>query len=106
MEATAATQPAAPLVRVDAFEVVWVSVALASLGFTIQYALGGTGGAPVSTVAAAMVGVHVLIGIGEGVITGLAVSAVLATRPDLVHGAADLAPDRPLHIGPLPGPAA
>lgn len=83
-----------------------VSVALASLGFTIQYALGGTGGAPVSTVAAAMVVVHVLIGIGEGVITGLAVSAVLATRPDLVHGAADLAPDRSLHLGPLPGPAA
>lgn len=83
-----------------------VSVALASLGFTVQYALGGTGGAPVSAVAGAMVGVHVLIGIGEGVITGLAVSAVLATRPDLVHGAADLAPDRPLQIGPLPGPAA
>ena len=44
------------------------------------------------TVAGAMVGVHALIGIGEGVITGLVVSAVLATRPDLVHGAAHLVP--------------
>ncbi len=77
-----------------------VSVVLASLGFTLEYAIGGTGGAPVSTVAGAMVGVHVLIGIGEGVITALAVSAVLATRPDLVHGAADLAPDLVLHLGP------
>ena len=37
-----------------------------------------------------MVGVHVLIGIGEGVITGLTVSAVLAARPDLVWGARHL----------------
>ena len=38
-----------------------------------------------------MVGVHVLIGIGEGVITALTVGAVLAVRPDLVYGARDLA---------------
>ena len=52
-----------------------------------------TGGGPSATVAGAMVGVHVLIGIGEGVITGLAVGAVLAARPDLVWGARDLAPE-------------
>jgi cobalt/nickel transport system permease protein len=34
-----------------------------------------------------MVGVHVLIGIGEGAITAMTLAAVLATRPDLVHGA-------------------
>jgi cobalt/nickel transport system permease protein len=34
-----------------------------------------------------MIGVHTLIGIGEGVITGLTVGAVLAVRPDLVRGA-------------------
>ncbi|MGE3620640.1 MAG: hypothetical protein AB7L84_09270 [Acidimicrobiia bacterium] len=34
-----------------------------------------------------MVGVHVLIGIGEGLITALTIGAVLATRPDLVEGA-------------------
>lgn len=79
-----------------------LSVALASMGFTLQYAIGGSGSAPVSTVAGAMIGVHLLIGIGEGVITALAVSAVLATRPDLVHGAADLAPTRPLLVDPGP----
>ena len=42
---------------------------------------------PFSTVFGAMVSVHVLIGIGEGVITALAVRSVLAVRPDLVEGA-------------------
>ena len=37
-----------------------------------------------------MVGVHALIGIGEGIISALAVGAVLASRPDLVYGAQDL----------------
>jgi cobalt/nickel transport system permease protein len=70
------------------------SVVLSSIAFTAEYAIGGTGTASVTTVAAAMVGVHVLIGIGEGVITGLVVSAVLASRPDLVWGARSLALDR------------
>jgi cobalt/nickel transport system permease protein len=33
-----------------------------------------------------MLGVHMLIGIGEAVVTVAAVSAVLATRPDLLPG--------------------
>jgi cobalamin biosynthesis protein CbiM len=69
-----------------------VGVVLASFAFTLEYAIGGTGGASVSTVAAAMLGVHALIGIGEGIITGLTVSSVLAVRPDLVYGARDLVP--------------
>jgi cobalt/nickel transport system permease protein len=71
-----------------------VSVVLSALAFTLEYAVGGTGTASVTTVAGAMVGVHVLIGIGEGVITALVVGAVLATRPDLVWGARDLAIDQ------------
>jgi cobalamin biosynthesis protein CbiM len=71
-------------------------VVLSSVAFAIEYAIGGTGGASVGTVVQAMVGVHVLIGIGEGIITGLTVSAVLASRPDLVHGAAPLARLEPL----------
>jgi cobalt/nickel transport system permease protein len=74
-----------------------VSVVLASLAFVAEYALGGTGDAPIGTVLAAMAGVHTLIGVGEGVITGMAVGAVLAVRPDLVYGASDLAP--PLRLG-------
>lgn len=64
-----------------------ISVVLSSVAFTAEYALGGVGGASLGAVAGAMVGVHVLIGIGEGVITACTVSAVLASRPDLVWGA-------------------
>jgi cobalt/nickel transport system permease protein len=67
-----------------------ISVVLASIAFVVEYAIGGTGGASVGTVVAAMVGVHTLIGIGEGVITAMTVGVVLGVRPDLVHGASDL----------------
>jgi len=67
-----------------------ISVVLASIAFVAEYAIGGTGGASVGTVVAAMVGVHTLIGIGEGIITALTVGMVLGVRPDLVHGATDL----------------
>lgn len=59
----------------------------AALAFTVEYALGGTGVASVGSLGASMLGVHVLIGVGEGVITAMTIGAVLATRPDLVHGA-------------------
>jgi cobalt/nickel transport system permease protein len=81
-----------------------ISVVLAASAFVLEYAVGGTGGAAVGTVLAAMVGSHALIGIGEGVITALTVGMVLGVRPDLVHGAADL--QAPLVLGPKPGPAA
>jgi cobalt/nickel transport system permease protein len=77
------------------------SVVLASIAFTLEYAIGGTGGASLGRVAGAMVGVHVLIGIGEAIITGMAVSTVLAVRPDLVHGAGDLAPPAPIARTPV-----
>jgi cobalt/nickel transport system permease protein len=64
-----------------------LSVLLASAGFSLEYAIGGNGGASVGRVAAAMIGVHIPIGIGEAIITALTVSTVLAVRPDLVSGA-------------------
>jgi cobalt/nickel transport system permease protein len=39
-----------------------------------------------------MTGVHSLIGLGEGIITALTIGAVMAVRPDLVHGARHIAP--------------
>ncbi len=77
-----------------------VAVVVSSLAFTVEYALGGAGDVSIGTVAGAMVGVHSLIGIGEGVITAMAVSSVLAVRPDLVWGASDLA-----RVDPAPAPA-
>jgi len=69
-----------------------LSVVLAALAFVVEYALGASVPVPIGTVAGAMVGVHLLIGIGEGIITAMTVSAVLSIRPDLVHGARYLAP--------------
>ncbi len=65
-----------------------LSVPAAAIGFTIQYAMGATATSSISisAVLSAMVGTHVLIGIGEALITGLTVSAVLASRSDLVYG--------------------
>jgi cobalt/nickel transport system permease protein len=68
------------------------SVVIASIGFVLLYAIGGTGDAPVGTVFGAMVGVHFFVGLGEGLISALTVGAVLAVRPDLVYGAQDLVP--------------
>ena len=67
-----------------------VSVVASATAFVIEYSLGGQGGVAVRTVLQAMVGVHALIGLGEGLITALTVGTVLAVRPDLVKGAADL----------------
>jgi cobalt/nickel transport system permease protein len=67
-----------------------VSVPAAALVFTGCYALGGTTDVPLGSLATAMIGVHVLIGLGEAVITALVVSSVLAVRPDLVYGAREL----------------
>jgi cobalt/nickel transport system permease protein len=80
-----------------------ISVVLAATAFVVEYALGGTGGVPLATVLAAMVGVHSLIGIGEGVITALTVGVVLGVRPDLVYGAQDL--KAPLVLASRPEPA-
>jgi cobalt/nickel transport system permease protein len=77
---------------------------IASLLFTVEYAVGGNDAVSLATVASAMFGVHALIGIGEGVITGLAVGAVMSTRPDLVYGARGLRPAaaRPILQGVTP----
>ncbi len=71
----------------SSFVAALVSVPAASLAFVAFYVVGGTTHVPIGTVLTAMVGVHVLIGIGEAVLTALTVASVLATRPDLVHGA-------------------
>lgn len=68
----------------------FLSVPAAALAFVAEYAIGGTTNVELSTVLAAMVGTHALIGIGEAIITTLTVAAVLAARPDLVYGARDL----------------
>ncbi|MFJ4842421.1 energy-coupling factor ABC transporter permease [Streptomyces sp. NPDC088746] len=100
-----------------AFVAALVSVPAAAVAFTLIYAIGGTTDVPIGKVLTAMVGVHVLIGIGEAAITALTVGAVIAVRPDLVHGARGLAAplklrvdgelvDAPAAPAPSPAPAA
>lgn len=67
-----------------------MSVVLSAVSFSIQWLFGATAPVPFDTVLGSMVGVHTLIGIGEGLISAAAVGTVLAARPDLVHGARDL----------------
>ncbi len=61
----------------------WGSVFLASIVCAIELAVSGT--SPIGVVLPAMAGLHALIGIGEGLITGAVLSLVLATRPDLLQ---------------------
>lgn len=86
-------------VTAASFVAALVSVPAAAAAFTLVYAIGGTTDVPVPKVLTAMVGVHVLIGIGEAVITMLTVGAVLAVRPDLVYGARGLTAPLKLRVG-------
>jgi len=63
----------------------WVGTVLASISAAGQLALSGT--VPWALAFPAMANVHMLIGVGEGLATGLITLAVLRVRPDLVEGA-------------------
>jgi cobalt/nickel transport system permease protein len=86
------------LVPLQAGVAAFVSVPVASLVFVLLYAFGGTADIPLDTLMTAMFGVHTLIGIGEGVITFLAVASIIAVRPDLVRGARPVLARRELVI--------
>ena len=60
----------------------WLAVMAGAGATSAELALSDT--IPLGTSLPAMLGVHSLIGIGEAIITVAAVSAVLASRPDLV----------------------
>lgn len=61
-----------------------VSVVAAAIACAVELGLSGT--APLGSALAAMAGIHVLIGVGEGLITGGVVAYVLKVRPDLLPG--------------------
>lgn len=60
----------------------WFSVVLAASVCAVELALSGT--SPLKLALPAMAGVHVLIGIGEAIISAVVVSLMLGVRPDLV----------------------
>jgi len=70
-----------------------VSVPAAALVFVLLFAVGGEASLPFGPLLGTMLGWHLLIGIGEAIITGLTVAAVIAVRPDLVYAARGLQPE-------------
>ena len=67
-----------------AFFAAWFSVPLASVFASLQLAVSGT--ASLARALPAMVLTHMLIGIGEALITAGVVAFVVKTRPDLLYG--------------------
>jgi cobalt/nickel transport system permease protein len=61
-----------------------ISVVVAAVACAIELALSGTASLPI--VLPAMTGVHILIGIGEGLITGGVLTYLATARPDLLPG--------------------
>lgn len=62
-----------------------VGTVCSAMGFILEYAIGGAVQVSLTSVGGYLLGTHVLIGIGEGVITALTVTAVARSRPDLVY---------------------
>ncbi|MDX2214722.1 MAG: cobalt transporter CbiM [Oculatellaceae cyanobacterium bins.114] len=73
----------------------WISVVIAAIVCAFQLALSGT--VALGVALTAMVSWHVLIGIGEALITLAAISYVWRTRPDLLY-------DPPRRSAPAPRP--
>jgi cobalt/nickel transport system permease protein len=65
------------------FFAAWLSTVLAAVTCAGELALSGT--LPPGVVFPAMVSVHALIGIGEGLITSLVILTIARTRPDLLE---------------------
>jgi cobalt/nickel transport system permease protein len=61
----------------------WISVLLVSISVALQVVVSGT--SPARIAIPAMAGVHLLIGIGEGLITVGALAFLLSVRPDLIQ---------------------
>jgi len=75
-----------PSITTAAAIAAFISVPAAVVGFILQYALGANSTFSLTAVFTGMMGTHLLIGIGEAVITAFSVTAVMASRPDLVYG--------------------
>lgn len=80
-----AAEVSVPALGWIAFLSALIGTVSAAMGFVIEYAIGGQAQASMTAVAGYMFGTHLLIGIGEGIITALTVMAVARSRPDLVY---------------------
>jgi cobalt/nickel transport system permease protein len=74
-----------PALGVIAFIAALVGTVCAAMGFVVEYSFGGAAATSLGAVTGYMFGTHVLIGVGEGLITAVTVMAVARSRPDLVY---------------------
>jgi cobalt/nickel transport system permease protein len=72
------------------FAAAWLSIVISSLAAALELALSGT--SPANIAVPAMGGIHMLIGIGEGLITVGALSFLYAARRDLLKAGAAAPP--------------
>ena len=72
---------------IGGFIAAWVSVVIAAASTALMLGMSGT--TPLALALPAMTGVHMLIGIGEGLITVFALSFIHAARPALLQAPAD-----------------
>lgn len=77
-------RPNGAALAVVSFTAALVATVAAATGFLLEYSVGGTTGSA-ATVAPFLLGTHVLIGVGEGLVTAATVVAVTRARPDLVY---------------------
>lgn len=61
----------------------WFSVVIASSACAVELAVSGA--SPFKIVLPAMIGIHMLIGIGEAIITCLVIGFIQKVRPDLMY---------------------
>ncbi len=87
-------------VFVGGFAAAWLSIVVAALACALELALSGT--SPANVAVPAMGGIHMLIGVGEGLITLGALAFLYAARRDLLHiGEAAPAGGRAVWVGGL-----
>ncbi len=68
-----------------AFAAAWVSVEIGAIATAVELAVSGT--SPLALGLPAMAGVHALIGVGEGLITGGAITMLQVSRPQILQDA-------------------
>lgn len=67
----------------------WLIVALTALAFAVEMALSGF--SQFTTLATLMLSYHILIGLGEAVLTGMILAWIVQVRPDLIYNSVDVA---------------
>ena len=86
---------------IGGFIAAWVSVVVAAASTALMLGLSGT--TPLALALPTMTGVHMLIGIGEGLITVFALSFIRAARPALFQmPEKSAAPAQPVRSGGMP----